>query len=202
MHRLSADVRREAFMRAAVKVIKRDGVAKATTRNIAQEAEMPHATLHYCYRGKEELFFDILDAGTVRIRELLSDIEPGAGLPKTTETLMTEIFEWFIDEPDFFGALFELIIWAWHLPDDKKAARDVYDTWIGLSGDVLRRGLRENSEVDITPLAQYVIGSLDGVYFQYVTYGDVNRARATYRLFIDSSMRLATELENASSVAA
>ena len=42
-------------MAAAIRVMTRDGVAKATTRAIASEAEMPLGVFHYAFRSKQEL---------------------------------------------------------------------------------------------------------------------------------------------------
>lgn len=194
-HRISADDRREQLLRAAIAVIARDGVGKASTRRIAEEAGMPQPALHYCYRGKEELFIEVLDAGATRFRELVADISPHAGLPQTTEWLMSEIFDWFVDEPDMFGALFELLIWSWHLSDNRAQSKDVYDTYIGLAAEVLRRGLRPGEDVDVTGLARYLIAALDGVYLQYETYHDLDRARQMYQQFIKSAVALASEYE-------
>ena len=55
MARMSAGDRRELLVAAAIRVMTRDGVAKATTRAIASEAEMPLGVFHYAFRSKQEL---------------------------------------------------------------------------------------------------------------------------------------------------
>lgn len=194
MPRISADDRRETFLRAAITVLSQEGISNASSRRIATEAGLSQASLYYCYRGTDELFFGVLEAGTTRFRELLATIEQGQGLPTTTERLMHEIFDWFVQEPDLFGALFELIVWAWHLPDDRKSAQEVYDTYIGLAAGVLRRGLPDGDPADVDPLARYVIAALDGVYLQFVTYRDLERARETYESFVVSAVSLASSI--------
>src|SRR4051812_47723286 len=52
---MSAAQRRELLVEAAIRVMTRDGVARATTRAIAQEADMPLGVFHYAFRSKQEL---------------------------------------------------------------------------------------------------------------------------------------------------
>ncbi|WP_280447927.1 TetR family transcriptional regulator, partial [Nocardia cyriacigeorgica] len=46
---------------AAVRVIAARGVDVATTRRIAEEANAPLATLHYCFATKELLFAAVFE---------------------------------------------------------------------------------------------------------------------------------------------
>src|SRR5688500_17091156 len=52
---MSAADRREKLVEAAIRVMTRDGVVKATTRAIAAEAGMPLGVFHYAFRSKAEL---------------------------------------------------------------------------------------------------------------------------------------------------
>jgi len=53
--RMSASERRELLVEAAIRVMTRDGVVRATTRAIAGEAGMPLGVFHYAFRSKAEL---------------------------------------------------------------------------------------------------------------------------------------------------
>ncbi|WP_279106988.1 TetR/AcrR family transcriptional regulator [Gordonia paraffinivorans] len=59
---ISADVRRRLLMDAAMTVMKREGIAAASTRAICQEAGMAHGVFHYCFRSKYELFAALIEA--------------------------------------------------------------------------------------------------------------------------------------------
>ncbi|MGW0819305.1 TetR/AcrR family transcriptional regulator [Streptomyces viridiviolaceus] len=61
MARIPADTRREQFIDAAVRVIARDGVVGATTRRIAEEANAPQTSLHYCFQAKENLLLAVFE---------------------------------------------------------------------------------------------------------------------------------------------
>ena len=49
MNRIPQDERRRQLIEAAVRVISREGTARATTRRIATEAGAPLASLHFLY---------------------------------------------------------------------------------------------------------------------------------------------------------
>ena len=62
MARVGAELRRQDFVEATVKVIAEHGVANATTRRIAAAADCPLATLHYVFRTKDELFYAVYES--------------------------------------------------------------------------------------------------------------------------------------------
>ena len=45
---------------AAIEVIASEGLARATTRRIAEAADAPLGSLHYCFRSKDELIESVL----------------------------------------------------------------------------------------------------------------------------------------------
>lgn len=62
---------RDALVEAALAVIEREGVAAATTRQISEEAGLPLGTLHYWFRGKDELVEAV-------VRRQLDDVRAAA----------------------------------------------------------------------------------------------------------------------------
>lgn len=59
MSRMTAQERREAWLRAAVTVVAEHGVEGATTRRIAAAAGLNLSSLHYTFATKEVLLFAI-----------------------------------------------------------------------------------------------------------------------------------------------
>lgn len=57
---ISAGERREQLVAAALRVMRRDGIAAASTRAICAEAGMPHGAFHYCFHSKKELYAALL----------------------------------------------------------------------------------------------------------------------------------------------
>lgn len=60
MTRLPVEVRRQALMEAAIRVIAREGVPAATTRAIVAEASMSLASFHYAFASRDELLETVI----------------------------------------------------------------------------------------------------------------------------------------------
>ena len=60
MGRVSCAERRAALVRAALRVIHRDGVNGATTRAIVAEAHMSLASFHYAFRSRDEMIRELI----------------------------------------------------------------------------------------------------------------------------------------------
>jgi AcrR family transcriptional regulator len=59
MARMSAAERRALLIDAAIQVMAREGVTRATTRAIVAEAGMQIGVFHYCFHTKEELVHEV-----------------------------------------------------------------------------------------------------------------------------------------------
>ncbi len=62
MARVTASERRQQLIDAAFRVMTRDGVAAASTRAIAAEANAPLASFHYVFSSKEELLREVTES--------------------------------------------------------------------------------------------------------------------------------------------
>ena len=66
MARMSAQARREQLVEAAIAVMSREGLDRATTRRIADEAGVPNGAFHYAFRDKNELLTHVVGAASPR----------------------------------------------------------------------------------------------------------------------------------------
>lgn len=82
MVRMSVEERRAALVEAALAVMKRQGVANTSTRDIVAEAGMQIGVFHYCFESKEQLIREVMKAINERnysaVGAALEDVEPGA----------------------------------------------------------------------------------------------------------------------------
>lgn len=78
---MSAGERRAALVEAAIAVMKRQGVANTSTRDIVAEADMQIGVFHYCFESKEQLIREVMRAinehTNTAVGDALSDVEPG-----------------------------------------------------------------------------------------------------------------------------
>jgi len=112
MARIPAAERRADLVAAAVRMIAAHGVEGATTRRIAQEANAPLATLHYCFATKEALFAAVFEHVAMQYREVLKHNDIHGDLASTARGLLRGVLEWYLANPDFGAAIVELISWG------------------------------------------------------------------------------------------
>ena len=107
MSRISAEQRREDFVNAAVRVVATHGAAGSTTRLIADEADAPLASLHYCYDSKEALLDAVFEALARRPYEAVTP-PTGAGLAGIASLVLNGALDWYVAHPDWARARLEL----------------------------------------------------------------------------------------------
>src|SRR5271170_769725 len=118
MARRSLEAQRQHFIDAAILVVANEGVARATTRRIAEAANVPLAGLHYCFKTKEELFEAIVESSTsVGLDWAGRDVAPGMGLQRAVEVILRGHLEWIVENLSMVQAQLELTHWALRSPD-------------------------------------------------------------------------------------
>lgn len=197
MPRIPAAERRTDLVNAAVRIIAAHGVDGATTRRIAEEANAPLATLHYCFSSKELLFQAVLEQLAAEYRNVLTGANIHGDLATTARTLLRVLMQWYLESSDFGAATVELISWAQR--QEGAPAVVMYNE----SFDVLRSILDEaagSQHVDPDILGQmcYVLASLsDGFAINWLTFADRAAALKQMDIAVDVlDAWLATKLSN------
>ncbi|MHA7132938.1 TetR/AcrR family transcriptional regulator [Oerskovia turbata] len=184
---LSADVRREQLLAAALRVMKRDGVRAATTRAICAEAGMPHGAFHYCFRSKQELYADLLCADIdSSLDAAWPEISPDATPAENIRTLLRAF--WAVVEADPEGelVLFELIGRALREPDLRELPGWEHEASLAKAVEHLDRlavEARVEYTIDIRLLGEMVLAVLDGLASTWLSHRDDTLARATLDQF-------------------
>ncbi|NMO03176.1 TetR/AcrR family transcriptional regulator [Gordonia sp. TBRC 11910] len=178
MARIPAAERSADLVAAAVRVIAARGVDGATTRRIAEDANAPLATLHYCFATKELLFAAVFQHVVTEYRDVLARNNISEGLAATARELLRSLLDWYITKPDFAKAALELISWAQRQVDEQ--AKDVYDEVTQTLQSILADAADGDPTIPpglIDDLA-YVIGAMsDGFAISWAVFGDVAEAR-------------------------
>jgi AcrR family transcriptional regulator len=173
--------RRRQFVDAAISVISQEGMAKATTRRIAEVAGLPTASLHYCFAAKEDLFHEVYETVTAAgMAEVGPGIQQGVGLHQGVADIANLYMEWIKNSRDMMLAIYELMFWSLRTPDSRTLAKDAY---LRYAGDlaVLLREVRTGQEldVDIDGLSRLLLGSLDGLALQWLSSSYPNEDKLT-----------------------
>jgi AcrR family transcriptional regulator len=160
------------LVEAAIRVMARDGVAKATTRAIVAEADMYLGFFHYCFRSKEELFLQVIDTINDRnVRAALDVVEPRRGLKDTLRASIRAYWDLVEKNPGEHQVTYELTQFALRRPGLEAVARRQYEGYLAAATKFLQtvaEATRMEWTVPLPVLARYTHSVLDGVTLAWV----------------------------------
>ncbi|MFC9760429.1 TetR/AcrR family transcriptional regulator [Rhodococcus jostii] len=182
MARIPAEQRRQDFIEATVDVIGTHGVSGATTRRIATAADAPLATLHYCFRTKEELFIAVFQKQNEGMAERL-DVEEGAGLGKAAVDILITAADWYMENPRYARAQFDLFLWATRqVNEHARLAAEIIDLFLKQFVEAFERAADEGDDLALVlPLANFLISTLDGLVLGWCAFQDLVRFKTELR---------------------
>jgi len=195
--RLTASQRRELLVAAALKVMRTDGVAAATTRAICNEAGMPQSAFHYCFHTKKDLYRALL---ATEIDFDLDGIWPsaiaGTNLEARVSSIMLAWWGAIEAEPNSQLVLFELSDLALRDPELQDLAQWEQQAALKKATQAIDRVVSETGvklDPPLEELAEMVIAALDGVARSWLRHRDNKRARQTITNFAAAITAFATK---------
>lgn len=183
---MPVEQRRRQFVSAAIDVITREGLAKATTRRIAEVAGLPAPNLHYCFATKEDLLQAVYEsAASNAFSEIGRQVTPGVGLQQGIDDIMRSFVRWNSGSQDVQLAMYELTLWSLRNPGSSHLAGRVYRRYFDGFMQLLREVMTDgDTETDLETMAQLLIGAIDGFTLQRLTLKDMAGPR-----LLDMSIR-------------
>ena len=174
MARLGAELRRQDFIEATIKVIAEHGVADATTRRIAAAANSPLASLHYVFHTKDELFYAVYESLFNMPQQALDHVPAGSSAAETTAQMLRQLVRWFTTHPDLATTQSELFFWT--LRNNPEMASKIYS----MAGEATERALKRitGSQLDqarLTTISRLLINLFDGLLLAWAGHGDLER---------------------------
>ncbi|GAA3506955.1 TetR/AcrR family transcriptional regulator [Streptomyces showdoensis] len=194
MSRRSADERREQLIDAAIRVMIRDGVAKATTRAVVAEAGLPLGAFHYCFRAKEQLLHSVIER--IMLRALDPPASPAAGEGTVDEVVrgtLRAYWERVRQNPDEHLLTYELTQYALRKPGLADVARGQYRHYTEVSLRQLESIARRSGAEWTLPLpvlARYGLSVLDGLTLNWLIDRDDEAAAAALDAYADHLVTL------------
>jgi len=160
--------RREQFIQAATRVIREHGIGAATTRRIAEAAEAPLGSLHYCFRGKDELYESVMRTlgweGMARIRSVVTS---DMGVANAVAAMLRALASWTLESYDNHLIEYEVFIWAIRSKKFSHIPADAYGDWITLISGLLNTARREDEpEYDFEAITRMMMAFVDGYSLQ------------------------------------
>jgi AcrR family transcriptional regulator len=182
--------RRRQLIDAAVRVISREGPARATTRRIVAEADASLATLHYSFRNKQELFEAVIDhCRELTVERFREQHRPGEGLASAVYSLLEEFADWARDGVDFHIAQYELFFWALRTDSARAFAPALYKGYLAVFEELLAGSLTEGEDQECLPqLARDVMAVADGMVLQMLALGDEGPSKDDVRRYAELAL--------------
>lgn len=192
MSRVPAEQRREQLIEATIDLAIREGLAAASVRRIADEANVSLGVVHYCFSSKEALLNAVAESFAAPILgPVAAAIEDGAG---TLEERARRGFQTFLEvtkkAPGRQLLSYELA--AWSIRGDGEAARLLYQTYLDVIEGFLTRGLglQGTDALSTRSVARMVLTLTDGIALAWLVDGDEASARQQVDLFLGSILKL------------
>ncbi|MEU6827605.1 TetR/AcrR family transcriptional regulator [Nocardia beijingensis] len=179
MARIPSAERRADLVAAAVRMIAAHGVDGATTRRIAQEANAPLATLHYCFATKEALFAAVFEYVAGQYRDVLTRNDVRGDVQTSARALLRGVLQWYLANPDLGAAIIELISWARRQED--KQGEMVYNEAFATMRMILEAASAKSGQAirpDTVDALTYMVSTLsDGFALNWLVFTDRTAAQ-------------------------
>ncbi len=182
MRRIPPEQRRDELISAAIRVIARDGVSKATTRAIVAEAGMPLGAFHYIFASHDELMTAVIETVTEQERFAAETSSMDAG---SIEAAILSGLNGYIDllaaEPEREIALLELALFA-RRQDADGQMRTQWGSYYGTATELLQYAAELTGSVWMSPmpdLARSLVVVVDGLTTTWLADHDTAAARRT-----------------------
>ena len=177
MARIGAELRRQDFIEATLKVIAEHGVANATTRRIAAAANSPLASLHYVFHTKDELFYAVYESLINMPQQALQHVPAGATTAESISETLRQLVRWFAAHPERATAQSELFFWI--LRNNPEMANKIY----AMAGEATERTIERitQSRLDkaaLIALSRLLVNLFDGLMLAWSAHGDMERLEA------------------------
>ncbi|MGG7508646.1 TetR/AcrR family transcriptional regulator [Plantibacter sp. YIM 135249] len=176
MTRIPASERRQALVRAALRVVAAGGVSAATTRAIVAEAGMSLASFHYAFASHDELMTELISHVVAEERVVLpADTVTEGDLRDLVRGGLQRYFESMRADPGREAAMLELTYYALRTPGLEHLAAEQYRRYSELSAEALEAAARLSGwqwQRPIDEIARLAVVFSDGVTVSWLVHHD------------------------------
>ncbi|WP_326585976.1 TetR/AcrR family transcriptional regulator [Streptomyces sp. NBC_00487] len=186
---MAASDRRAELLEAAIRVMTRDGVAKATTRAIVNEAGMPLGVFHYCFDSREQLLEVVTQTLTERyVAEARALFTPHREIRDSILDSLHAFWKGFEANPREHQISYELTQYALRNPGFENVARRQYEIFLSAFASLLDLAA-DNAGIEWTVpvpvLARYVQSTIDGLNITWLVDRNSDDSQAALELLAD-----------------
>lgn len=195
MSRMAASDRRAELLEAAIRVMTRDGVAKATTRAIVNEAGMTLGAFHYCFDSRAQLLERVTETLTERyVAEVRGLFAPHRDIRDSVLDSLHAFWKGFEANPGEHQISYELTQYALRNPGFENIARRQYEIFLAAFASLLELAA-DNAGIEwaqpVPILARYVHSVIDGLNMTWLVDRNSDHSQAVLHLLADHLLQYA-----------
>jgi len=167
---------RDEIVPAAERVFVRKGYQSATMEEIAQEAEFAVGTIYNFFKGKDELYFQILLRGAEQfISAMEKEVMNGSDPTEALSALIRLRLETFEEHRGFFRVILERssnmgvdVTSAMPAKDKTSVLEGYKQRYFDIVTDLFARGIASGQFAEADPI--YLMFCLEGAFHAYANY--------------------------------
>ena len=160
------------ILASAYKCISQKGYAKASLRDIADDAGVALSQLNYYYTNKEGLLTEVVKDLS---KNYLKEIEERIQIGRTSKEKFNSLIEYFktmmYEQQELFRLLFDLVSMSFWNASFKNLLSNLFNEVSDLiKKHILENHTFKNKATDFSKeiMAKSIVGSIFGIIFQYV----------------------------------
>lgn len=163
--RRSVGERREQLVDATIEVLAEEGLARATTRRITDQAGLALGAFHYAFRSKDELLQAVIERVSTEVEGVLQDAgdQPMEDINEAVSSIVTGFWEFIEQSPRLQLAAYELTLHALREPALRDLAVKQYDRYTEAVAAAIDRVPGAPTGQQRDDLARYVMATIDGL---------------------------------------
>ncbi|MDH6622666.1 AcrR family transcriptional regulator [Streptomyces sp. LBL] len=189
MPRMAANDRRAELLEAAIRVMARDGVAKATTRAIVNEAGMTLGAFHYCFTSRAQMLELVTETLTERyVAEVRGLFAPHREIRDSVLDSLHAFWKGFEANPGEHQMSYELTQYALRNPGFENVAKRQYEIFLSAFSSLLELAA-DNAGIEWTApvpvLARYVQSTVDGLNMAWLVDRNSEDSQAALEMLAD-----------------
>lgn len=186
MARMALDDRRTQLVEAAITVMTREGVRRATTRAVVAEARTSLSVFHYCFDSKsallEEVVRTIVGRTAALAREALRASAPGDDRVRAG---LLAYWKHVTEHPAEHLLTYEVTQHCLRHPELEEVARTQYEHYAGVIAEHLLDGDPTAAGPELDVLARYLAVMVDGLTLDWLARRDDAQASAVLEIVAD-----------------
>ena len=180
MARTSAADRRDQLVEAAIRVMSQEGLERATTRRIAEEAGTTQGVFHYAFRDKNELLTGVIGAVTLEVEKVLRRaVDPSRGLAAAIRDALQGFWAYVTRDDGLQLMQYELTIFSRRTPGFEWLAEWQYSRYTAVALEVFTEAAAfepHTPKIDLRELSEVIVAAIDGLVIQYEVAHDESRS--------------------------